>query len=245
MSFGDLPDASPPKPKHPCQTVCQLSTLPLMNLYANHGRTFIPFSLKREAASVARCSIAGVPPIGVAPDWVDGNTRYFATLGLEDGVDVSLFFTFDCQSQQSPFYFFDGTYKLHDQSSALIQFVVHQQTRGRDTSSALKNELPALGFVFGEPNTEPECPIVEALSNLTIYSEHKVGGVPLFSQIEGDVDAAFDLLRNGYVHLLQLNMPSAATEDTLVDGTWPFGELVFHIFAKKAGGVFSFRYIWA
>ena len=215
-----------------------------MNLYADHGRTFIPFRLKREAASGARCSITGEPPTGVTPGRIDGNTRYLATLGLEDGVDVSLFSTFDYQSQQSPFNFFSGTYKLHDQSSALVQFVVHQQASGRDTSSVLKNELPALGFVFGAPSTDPECPTVEALGNPVIYTDHKVGGQPSFSQLEGDVGAALDLLRSGYVHVLQLNMPSAVT-DALVKGMWPFGESVFHVFAKKTGGVFEFRYIWA
>lgn len=215
-----------------------------MNLYADHGRTFIPFRLKREAAPDARCSIAGEPPTGVTPGRTDGNTRYLATLGLEAGVDVSLFSTFDYQSQQSPFNFFSGTYKLHDQSSALVQFVVHQQARGRDTSSALKNELPALGFVFGAPGTDPECPTVEALGNPAIYTDHKVGGQPSFSQLEGDVGVALNLLRSGYVHLLQLNMPSAVS-DALVKGMWPFGESVFHVFAKKTGGVFEFRYIWA
>jgi hypothetical protein len=215
-----------------------------MNLYTNHGRTFIPFRLKQEATPGARCSIAGEPPTGVTPGWIDGNTRYLATLGLEDGVDVSLFSTFDYRSQQSPFNFFSETYKLHDQSSALVQFVLHQQVRGRDTSSALKNELPALGFVFGAANTDPECPTVEALGNPAIYTDHKVGGQPFFSQLEGDVGAALDLLRSGYVHLLQLNMPSAVT-DALVAGMWPFGESVFHVFAKKTGGIFEFRYIWA
>ena len=41
-----------------------------------------------------------------------------ATLGLEAGIDVSLFSTFDYQSQ---FYFYYRTYTLHDQSSALVR----------------------------------------------------------------------------------------------------------------------------
>ncbi len=216
----------------------------MKNLYANHGLAFIPFRLKREAALSAGCSITGEPPTGIAPDRIDGNTRYLATLALEDGVDVSLFSTFDYQSDQSPFNFFSGTYKLHDQSSALVQFVVHQHVRSRDVLSALKNELPALGFVFGAPGTDPECPTVEALGNPAIYADHKIGGQPFFSQLEGEVDAAFGLLRSGYVHLLQLNMPSAVT-DTLVKGMWPFGESVFHVFARKTTGGFEFRYIWA
>lgn len=215
-----------------------------MNLYADHGRTFIPFRLKREAAPDARCSILGEPPEGVRPAWIEEKTRYFATLGLVDGIDVSLFTTFDHQSEQSPFNFFSGTYRLHDQSSLLVQFVVHQRASGRDPTSALNHESSALGFVFGTPGTDPECPTVEALGNQAIYADHKVGGQPSFSQLEGDVGIALELLRSGYVHLLQLNMPSAAT-DALVRGMWMFGESVFHVFAKKSGSTFEFRYIWA
>lgn len=217
--------------------------MPMKNLYANHGRTFIPFRLKQEAASSAEGSIAGEPPTGITPDRINGNTRYLATLALEDGVDVSLFSTFDYQSQQSPFNFFRGTYKLHDQSSALIQFVVHQHVRSRDASSALKHELPALGFVFGAPGTDPECPAVEALGNPAIYTDHKIGGQPFFSQLEGDVDSTLELMRDGFVHLLQLLYPS--NEDSMFRGKWPFGESVFHVFAKKQGSVFEFQYIWA
>jgi hypothetical protein len=220
------------------------STVSLMNLYANHRRTFIPFRLKREAAPDARCSILGAPPKGVCPARIDEKTRYFATLGLADGIDVSLFTTFDYQSEQSPFNFFAGTYKLYDQSSPLVQFVMHQRASERDATSALKHESPALGFVFGQLGTDPECPTIEALGNPAIYTDHKVGGQPCFSQLEGDIGAALALFHSGHVHLLQLNMPSAAT-DTLVRGMWVFGESVFHVFAKKLGNAFEFCYIWA
>src|SRR5688500_15187771 len=98
-----------------------------MNLYTDHRPRFIPFNLKVEAAARARSVISGSPPTGVAPLRFDANTRYLGTLGLEEGIDVSIFTTFDYEDQQSPFYFFTGTYKLHSQSSALVQFVVHQQ----------------------------------------------------------------------------------------------------------------------
>lgn len=215
----------------------------ITNLYADHGRTFIPFRMKREAASDARCWIFGEPPKGVRPTQIDEKTRYFATLGLVDGIDVSLFTTFDYQSEQSPFNFFAGTDKLHEQSSPLVQLVVHQRANERDPASVLKHESSALGFVFGAPGTDPECLAVEALGNPAIYTDHKVGGQPSFSQYEGDAGATLALLCGGHVHLLQLNMPSAT--DTLVSVMWPFGESTFHVFAKKSGSSFEFRYIWA
>src|SRR5205809_712536 len=108
-----------------------------MNLYVNHGRTFTPFRLRSEAASRERCSMGGEPPIGVSPSRVEAETRYLATLGLEEDLDVSLFCTFDYQSRQSPYNFFRATYKLHGQSQAPIQFVVHPRNSRRDSSSTL------------------------------------------------------------------------------------------------------------
>jgi hypothetical protein len=225
------------------QSVRKLTTLPIMNVYINYGRTFVSFRLKSEAASNARCSIGGGPPTGVKPRKVEAATRYFATLGLEDGVDVSLFSTFDYVSRPSPFNFFCAAYKLHDQSNPIVQFVVHEQSPGRETASPLRNILPMLGFVFGAQGTDPECPVVEALGNPAIYSDHKIGGQPFFSQLEGDVGAALELLRSGYVHLLQMAFPSS--NDSLTNADWPFGESVFHVFAKREGSFFAFRYIWA
>jgi hypothetical protein len=216
----------------------------MMSLYAEYGRTFFPLRLNREAAAVAGCSILGEPPKEVLPAHIDERTRYFATLSLADGIGVSLFTTFDYQSEEGPFNFFAGTFKLHDQSSPLVQFVVHRLAGERDPASPLKHDSAALGFVFGTPGTDPECVAVEALGTPAIYTDHKVGGQPFFSQLEGDVGAALALLCDGHVHLLQLNMPSAAT-DTLVSGMWPFGESTFHVFAKKSGSTFKFHYIWA
>ena len=47
----------------------------------------------------------------------------------------------------------------------------------------------------------------------------------------------------GYVHLVQIAFPS--NEDAMVSVDWPFGEAVFHVFAKKKSSGFGFRYIWA
>jgi len=214
-----------------------------MNLYANYGRKFTSFRLKQEAASNARCLIGGAPPTAVIPRSVEAATRHLATLALEERLDVSLFSTFHYESGPSPFNFFRATYKLHDQSNVFIQFVVHQPMRDSDIPSPLKSPLPALGFVFGDQGVDPECATVEALGNPTIYSDHKIGGQPSFSQLEGVVGATLALLRGGYVHLLQLAFPSR--NDTLVNTDWPFGEAIFHVFAKKNGSVFEFCYIWA
>jgi hypothetical protein len=214
-----------------------------MNLYFNYGRRFFPIRLKNEPRTNGRCSIGGVPPAGVTPVRVEPLTQYFATLGLEEGLDVSLFTTFDYKSPESVFNFFRGTYKLHDESISLVQFVVHKQTGVRNQGSELKSDLPILFFAFGSEGNDPECSTVEGLGNPAIYVDHKVGGQPYFGQLEGEVGVALSLLYNGYVHLLQLVFPS--NKDAVVNVDWPFGEAVFHVFAKKMSGRFQFRYIWA
>ncbi len=213
-----------------------------LNLYSNHGQMYIPFRLRSGVECGEYCSIGGSPPVGVMPGRIEANTRYLATVGLEGDVDVSIFTTFDYGATTSPFNFFRGTYKLYDQSQALVQFVVHPRRSLRDSSSMLKSEIPTLGFVFGKSGVDPECSIVEALGSSAIYTDHKVGGQPFFNQLEGDVGASLELLREGYVHLFQIAFPSR--QDTLIDVDWPFGEAIFHVFAKKSGQVFEFRYIW-
>lgn len=225
------------------QGVCKLITLSLINLYTDYNRTFVPFRLKQEAVPSARCSIGGGPPIGVKPSRIETTTCHLATLGLEDGIDVSLFSSFDYVARQSPFNFFHATYKLHDQSNIIIQFVVHRRMPSFDMASPLRSPLPRLGFVFGAQGIDPESPTVEALGNPAIYTDHKVGGQPFFSQLEGEVGATLALLREGYIHLLQISFPSS--HDSPIDADWPFGEAVFHVFAKKSKNGFEFRYIWA
>ena len=214
-----------------------------MNVYCDYNRTFVPFRLTGEPKLNWRCSLGGAPPLGVMPPRVEPLTSYFATLGLEEGLDVSLFVTFDYTSPPASFNFFRGTYRLHDESNPQVQFVVHKQTSVRNLTSSLTSELPPLAFAFGVQVTDPEVGTEGQLGDRGIYADHKVGGVPYFGQLEGEVGAAFSLLENGFVHLLQLAFPSR--EDAMISGNWPFGESVFHVFARRKPGGFEFRYIWA
>jgi hypothetical protein len=213
-----------------------------VNLYAPFGRTYFPFHLRLEAVREARCVLRGPAPVGVAPSYVDANTRFFMTLGLVEGLDVSVYTSFDYAeppSELSPYQF---AWRLLSEKQPLIQFVTHSSGTPRDAGSPLSNEGPALGFVFGARGEDPECENSNALSREHVYEDHKVGGLPFFAHLEGDFGKAFDLLSQGYEHLMQLGFPGA--EDSLLDGTWPFGGYVFHVFAKRSAGDFQFRCIW-
>jgi hypothetical protein len=216
----------------------------MTNLYSNYGQAFVEFDLRREDARSERSSLAGAPPLGVRPAEVFPNTRHLATLGLEEGIDVTLFSTFDYSSKKNSLYFFDAIGRLYDQSNVLIQFVLHSQIGRVDLASSLRNEIPALALMFGKNGVDPECPTIDDLGNAQIYAGHKVGGMPFFSQLEGEIEAALRLLSNGYVHLLQLAFPSNRDSLAEIRADWPFGESVFHVFARKAGSSYEFRYIW-
>ena len=214
-----------------------------MNLYKIYGQTFIPFRLREENGLKSRCWVGGEPPVGIAPNFANSFTRHLATLGLEERIDVSLFSTFDYSAQETPFGFFEASCMLHDESSALVQFVVHRPVVAREVGSPLKSELSALGFAFDAAKGDPESPTLQSFGNQQIYAGHKVGGVPYFSQVVGEMEAVVKALADGYVHLLQISFPS--NEDSMIRVDWPFGESVFHVFAKKDGDSITFRYIWA
>ena len=214
----------------------------MTNLYRDYGLEFVPFRLRVENAGSARSYIGGAPPTGVSPPKVHQHTRHFGTLGLEEGIDVSMFGTFDYSAPTGEFDFFSKTGALLGLSSPLIQFVVHAANLPKAKSSPLRGEIQALGLVFGSPRFDPPCTTVAGLGLVDIYTSHKAGGIPFFDQLDGDVGGALNLLGDGFVHLLQLS--SLGKDDSIVPGNWFFGETTFHVFARKDNGSFDFRYIW-
>src|SRR5258706_5021929 len=154
-----------------------------INLHTNYGLNFLPFRLRQEA-DTTRTYFGGPPKRGVVPPIVQSATKHLCTLALVDDLDVSLFSTFDHESLDSDFSFFRGTYKMHDESNALVQFVVHPIEVRRNDDSSLTHYLSALGFAFGGSGDDPPCRSVQDLGLTRIYSDHKIGGLPFFNQIE-------------------------------------------------------------
>lgn len=214
----------------------------LITIYNNYGLQFFPFRLKAAHAGSGRSSIGGEPPLGILPSQVYPQTRYLGTLGLVGNLDASLFTTLDYSKPPSPFNLFSATGKLQDTSSDLVQFVVHPTQLARSCGSPLRSELTSLGFEFGFPGVDPDYAHPETLWEAGIHTGHKVGGAPFFDQLEGDVMAAYQLLREGYVHLLQLSFPSDQDDEVAID--WFFGDTTFHVFARKDKEDVQFRYIW-
>ena len=215
--------------------------MPMNSLYKDYHLQFIPFRLRAERAERARSSFGGEPPAGVLPAQIYPGTRYLGTLGLEDDVDISMFMTFEYSAGGGPFDFYANTRKLHASSdSLLVQFVLHGTRLPRAVSSPLRGELQKLGLAFGPPGTDP--PYNGVARPGDVFADHKVGGIPVFDQIEGDVGAAYELLNHGFVHLIQLVFPSNRDSPVAVD--WWFNDTSFHVFARRQRDGFDFRYIW-
>jgi len=212
--------------------------MPMTDLYQEYGRLYVPFSLERADERRTRCSLGGHPPGGVVPPKVFPETRYFGTLGLEPEADVSIFSTLDPSSGPGRFDPFSHTYDLLDEASPLMQFVVHGPERSVALGSPLASPWPTLRLEFGESGMDPEC-TEQPWRSGECYEDNKVGGCPVFSQLERDCVLTLDLMRGGWAHVLQLFMPAA------VPGrSWYFGDAAFHVFAKKRGTTYSFRCIW-
>jgi len=74
-------------------------------------------------------------------------------------------------------------------------------------------------------------------------ADHQIGGKPYYHHDYGKImEETQRAIAAGYIHMLQLSFPGY--RDAMVEGDWPFGEYVFHIFGKP-GREWKFLYGWA
>ena len=173
--------------------------------------------------------IGGNPPHGVMPQRYSTDTRYFLTLPLEHGFELSIFLTFDADYSM-----WRNTGVLHDEEDSVVECIVHGPAERSDLSRGA-SELSSHALVVGEETPEPQ----DAES---ARFGHKFGGFPLYHWTRR-VDSRIENLGSaGFIHLLQFNFPSS--EDAAIEGSWPFGEAIFHLFAREVANVCEFKYIW-
>jgi hypothetical protein len=178
--------------------------------------------------------IGGLPPAGVRPRAVGAWTQYFATLAVDDdadpGTELSIFL-----SAESPAHLWDRRYRLIDETDPMVQTIAHVPA-ARAKSSRFRSDLSGHGLRLGAARADdagnPE-------------GDGKIGGPAYYHHdyvpsIREDTARA---LSDGYFHFLQFNFPGAT--DAAVSGPWPFGEWVFHLFVKRSGEGYRFRYGWA
>jgi len=176
--------------------------------------------------------IGGTPPSGVKPAVVKPWTRYFLTLALEDErEELSIFL-----AAQNPSEILTNRFRLMKQDSQFLQLVFHPPAC-RANQAEFASDLSAHHLVI-------ESEIPDLISEPGAV-DHKIGGLPYYhhdyvGQLGDDTNHA---LSSGYHHFLQFSFPGS--EDGAMEGNWPFGEYVFHLFAKWQSTNWDFLYGWA
>ena len=176
--------------------------------------------------------LGGISPKGVMPAFVNSRTRYFGTLPLnqEGSLEVSIFTSFD-YSGSGPLSIASNMCKILSETSALVQFVVHNPSR-RANFGGLTSEYSGQCLCVG--------PLEEEKPD-DIYIGHKMGGEPFYyhstQEVLGDADRVRSL---GYIYFLQFAFPNPHDGGK---GDWPFGNYMFHVFAKEIRGCVAFQYM--
>jgi hypothetical protein len=178
--------------------------------------------------------IGGLPPAGIRPRAVGNWTQYFATLRIDDdadpGTELSIFLSAD-----SPAHLWDRRYRLVEDTDPAVQIVTHAAAP-RAKSSRFRSDLSGRGLRIGEARPDdagnPD-------------GDGKIGGPPYYHHdyIPSVREGTARALGEGYFHFLQFNFPGA--NDGPISGSWPFAEWVFHVFAKRSGEGYRFRYALA
>jgi hypothetical protein len=183
--------------------------------------------------------IGGAPPKGVLPKRTNAFTRYFATIPL-GGVldqDLSLFVSLS-DDYEDPAFLASNMCVMHSTKSTLVQFVVHPATR-RAKRSRFRSGLSEAAL-----RLESERPDNPRPESDQLWIQHKIGVFPFFYHPRPEIISSADrLMAEGFIHLLQ--MSSLGGNDALIEGEWPFGNTMFHVFAKESARGLDFRYIWA
>jgi hypothetical protein len=208
----------------------------MLRSYASLVRSCRPLTIVAQAGDDG-FRIGGNPPKGITPSVVNTFTRYFATIPFMSAnrIELSLFSSF-ADDYNDPAWLDTNMGMLHSQESVLVQFVVHKAAH-RANRSRYEAEFAAQAL-----RLEDERPDNPRKESNRMWIHHKIGGFPFFYNDDATVGAN-KLLADGYLHLLQ--MASPGFEDALPEGNWPFGNYMFHVFAKETSHGLNFRYIWA
>jgi hypothetical protein len=165
--------------------------------------------------------IGGVSPKDVEPAFRNQLTRYLLTLPISDGVEISVFYSFDYFSD-GPEGFHDAAFIVHDSKSHLAEIVVHSASK-RGGECNIPSDIPGHQLEVASSSIEEDFD-AESIG----YEFHKIGGVPVFTnEFDSNIRSiAKGQIDEGFAHLLQLAFP-VGPGDAVVDCNWPFGEAIF------------------
>lgn len=201
------------------------------------GDKFAPFRIEASDSETG-FRIGGRAPHGVVPPFCGTHTRYLLTVPICDGVEASVFHSFDFESDgdDNPF---NMAHKMIDQDNPLIQVCLHGCSR-RSDNEQIGSDIPGrrLFLIDSEVLEKP-------YEDFESYPFHKLGGSPYFVREfdSGISEEANRLIRFGFVQLIQLAFP-VGPGDAVIDADWPFGDASFHILAESRDKGLTYRYCW-
>jgi hypothetical protein len=107
-----------------------------------------------------------------------------------------------------------------------ITVITHGDDLPRSSSGLWASELSPHPLRIGEARSDQS---KDDEGGVVINSDHKIGGEPYCIQ-EPELPGAAELFKQGYVQVLQLDVPGAA--DGGIRGNWPFGDGLFNLFGR-------------
>ncbi len=190
-----------------------------------------------QAATAFR--FGGNPPKGIHPHRLTEFTSYLTTLPFDTRLCCSIFVNLTSMDPGSPFFVFTAAGIAHDEASPLVETLWHPPILEID-SLQLPLLFPQLVFEVEGHGCDPS-----PLDNPErCLDHHKLGGCPYFYQAGDDViEVVRRLGEDGFHHHFQLSFPGP--DDTEVDCNWPFGEYVFHVFARPNGDRYELKFVWS
>ncbi len=181
----------------------------------------------------------GNPPKGIHPLRRTEFTSYLVTLPFDSRLSCSIFVNLTGMDPSSPCFVFSAAGIAHDASSPLVEALWHSPISEID-SLQLPIRFPQLAFEFEGQGCDPS-PLDDPEH---CFDHHKLGGCPYFYQAgEGVIEVTRQLIADGFYHHFQLSFPGP--DDAEVNCNWPFGEYVFHVFARPCEGQFELKFVWS
>ena len=161
------------------------------------------------------------------------NKKYLLTLALNRGskdLDVSLFLQDDFD------FYFDNAGRIIRSENSGVVFITHAPSSiSKDVKFCSPLSLHSL--YIGDEDFDSED--IEQ-----IWTHHKVGGFPYFRNRPDELMKKIKKeMNSGYKHVLQLAFPDS--DDSIVKGTWPFHDKIFHIFCKEDNENYEFFIVWS
>jgi hypothetical protein len=204
---------------------------PFQRCYDAEDTSCFPFVIGQgESETGAR--IGGRPPAGIAPSRTRPECQYFATFPLIGSTsrEISIFIN----SSIDPL--FEMTDCLNDSDE--ISIIGHR------TSERASNNL------FRSDLSEHPVLISQAINDIVLdegqripHSHNKLGGLPFILNFENELlDQIHLLTAKGYCQVVQVAFPGEG--DALVEGDWPFGDGLFHVFGHPPFIANDWYWLW-